>query len=1054
MAPWTTDVDALRRHIAAVADRRTRLSLLVSGLRWRAGSTLALLLVSVVAVGVGAFGPMYLHSTDQAILRSTLSAATPGADGLTLQSANGRSANGTGVFSELRAAERLVPRPAGGRAWYATAITTEEAGVRAASGAQPYASGLVARTGVCAHLQMVAGSCAAVTGTVVMSDRSARTLDLQVGQDVHLTAATASTTASLVLVVSGLYAPTDPSDAFWWGTNYFGFGSGTLAVPELDDMFTPASTLGPLLSGGLVSSMVQVPLNGRALTIDTLGSFQSALASFTHVALARYGVQVTSHVSALLSAAAGAEHTATSVILVVDLELFLVGVFVVYFVASRTANERSGDVRLAMLRGFRPRSTVAVALAEPLAVVAASVPVALVLAWLATWAGARALFGTGVGASLTWLSVAAAVVGGAVGMAAASLGSRQMIATSEVDVSTSSPSRARTLRVVAETAAVAVAIAAFVELTVVGVQGTSPATQADPLSALAPGLLALALGIAGARLLPRIVRSTFGITTRSASVVWTLATRRVGRRSEFAAEVVLLTLATGLATFALAGWSVNARNRTVQETFAVGAPRVLTVAVRPGVNFLAAVRGADGGRRSAMAAVVESAPDGTTLAVDASRMDSVMSWPSGLGAGGLHAVARRLVPAGLAPVLEVSGSAIRLSVDTTVDSQPSAYLAVDLFDNEYLTPEQVELGQLAPGASSYAGSLEGLCPGGCRLVDIAVSWYPPSDVSEQSAVVDFDVTSIAEQSGPHWLTLAAGLGQAGRWTVGPDDGRLQAAGGALTCDLTVDSSGAPVEVAPGDVPSTLPVVVTPAVASLDSQGYGRPLAIPGLDTGTVPGRQEGEVPALPRVGSVADLVDLQTAEDFLSGPFVDTTTEVWLSPGAPSDITARLQARGVSVTNVDSVAARLRASAHGGIELAYGLFLVAALAAGAMAVGATGFAVAVGARRRRSELGALRSVGIPASVLRRSLQAEQFLCAGTALVMGLVAGLASAAVALQTVPEAVPAGPGPPLELGLPVVVLVISTGAVVGALLLTVWIGSRLVMKGAALEKLGGSGA
>ncbi len=1008
---------------------------------------MALLVVSVVAVGVGAFGPIYLHSTDQAILDSALAGAAPGNAGLTLQ-----PAGSTGSLSRIQKAARRVLESGGRHRWFATPISTEEVGVGTVAAGQGYASGLVARSGVCGQLDMVAGSCTATTGTVVMSDRSARALDLGVGQQVRLTAGRSPTTAPLVLVVSGLYAP-NASDPYWWGINYFGFGRGSLSTPELDDMFTPFSTLRPLASSSPVSSMVQVPLAAGSLTVGTVAAFQSALAASTRTALDHYGVQITSQVSALLSAAAGNERTSTSVILVVDLELFLLGVFVVYFVASRTATERAPDVRLALLRGFRPRSTVSVALAEPLAVVVAAVPVALAATWLATWASAGALFGTGVGASLTLLSVGAAVAGGVVGMAAASLGSRQMISTSDVDVAGSSSARARTTRLVAESAVLAVALAAFVELALAGVQGSSAATRTDPLSALAPGLLALALGIVGARLLPWVLRATYGMTTRSASVVWTLATRRVARRNEFAAQVVLVAMATGLAVFALAGWSINTRNRTDLGAFAVGASRVLTVSVRPGVNFLPAVRAADGGGRSAMAVVVENASDGTTLAVDASRMGSVMSWPPGLGGGGSRAVAGRLVPSGLAPAVEVSGSAVRLDVTTVVDAQPPAQLTVDLFDNDYMVPEQVQLGSLTAGASVYEGSLLGLCPGGCRLVDLALSWYPPAGVPEQSEPVRLEVASMAEQSAAGWVPVAAGLGRSRRWTISAGEGQLHSSDGALAGDLTVDASGAPVEVAPRDVPSELPAVVTPTVATLDSQGYGQPLAIAGLDTGTVSARQVGEVPALPRVGSAADMVDLQTAEDFLSGPFVDATTEVWLSAQAPSDIVVELQRRGVTVTGVDSVTGRLRASAHGGVELAYGLFLVAAVAAGAMAVGATGFAVAVGARRRRAELAAMRAMGIPVTTLRRSLEAEQVLCAGTALVLGVAAGSLSAVVALKTVPEAVPAGPGPPLELGLPVALLVALVAVLVAGLWLTVWVGSRLVMVGASVDKLGGSG-
>lgn len=1023
-----------------MGDHRLRLTLLLSGLRWRAGSTLALLAVSVVAVGVGAFGPVYLHSANQSILDATLAGAPSGADGLTLQPADETARPG-----QLAAVEREVPRAAG-RPLFGAAIATEEVGVTAVAAGQPYASGLVARTGVCPHLHVVAGRCPAAAGQVIMSSRSAQALDVAPGRTLDVTLSGSSRTASLL--VAGLYAPDNPEAAFWWGTNYFGFGTGSPARPELDDIFTSSATIAHDAPARLVSSMLQLPLMRGSLSVDAVSSLQSNLAGLTRVALAHHGVVVSTQLPELFSAAGATEHVSTSVIAVIDLELFLLAAVVLYFVASRTAAERAPDVRLAILRGFPRRSTLAVALGGPILVVAAATPVGLVVAWLAGWASARALFGAGVGASMTLLSVAAAVVGGVVGMGTVALGSRRVIAESEIDASRPPSQRSRTLRVVGDTVVVAVGAAAFAELTLAGVQGGSATTGADPLSVLAPGLLAAALGVLGARLLPRLLRARFRATARSASVAWTLATRRVARGAEAAPQVVLLALATGLAVFAVSGWSVDARNRTVQETFAVGAAKVLTVSVRPGVNFLSAVRTADPSGRSAMAAVVETAPDGTTLAVDASRMNAVMSWPPGLGAGGVKQVARRLVPRGLAPAVEVSGSAIRVAASATVDAQPAPDLFVDLFDNGYLAPEQVALGPVVPGAATYQGSLQGLCPSTCRLVDLSVSWAPSTP--GQTGTVDLDVTTLTELTGSGWEPVDAGLGQPKRWTATPGQAQLVPSRSGLAAGISLNPSGSPVVLAPNCVPSELPAVVTPTVASLDS-GFSQTLSLPGLDGGTVTGRSVGDVPALPGVGSVAALVDLGTAETLLSGPFSGATTQVWLSAGAPSDMATVLADHGVAVTGVDSPSARQRASAHEGVQLAYTLFLVAAWAAGMLALAATGFAVIVGARRRRAELTDMRSLGFEVSALRRSLQAEQALCVGAGVFLGVVAGVVAAAVALRSVPESVTSSPGPPLELGLPALLLAASVGALVVALWLTVWVGSSLLIGAASAENIGG---
>jgi hypothetical protein len=309
------------------------------------------------------------------------------------------------------------------------------------------------------------------------------------------------------------------------------------------------------------------------------------------------------------------------------------------------------------------------------------------------------------------------------------------------------------------------------------------------------------------------------------------------------------------------------------------------------------------------------------------------------------------------------------------------------------------------------------------------------------------ISSLATQSTTgDWEQLRAGLTDARRWQIPSGGARLSAQERGLQADVTLDPDGGPVTIAPADVPRELPAVVTPD----SSIGSASALFVAGLDGGTVRARAIGEVSALPRLGADANLVDLGMAERFVSGPFVDDTTEVWVSPAAPPNLAKRLAAQGISVIGVDSVTEREQATSHGGVELAYTLFLLAAIAAAAVAVGATGFAVAAGARRRMGELAALRAVGLPATMLRRSLEVEMALILGTGLLLGAVAGILAALVAVRSVPEFVSLGPGPPLELGLPTVLLAVTLGALAVALGLIVRVGAAAFVRGSSADRLG----
>jgi predicted lysophospholipase L1 biosynthesis ABC-type transport system permease subunit len=268
--------------------------------------------------------------------------------------------------------------------------------------------------------------------------------------------------------------------------------------------------------------------------------------------------------------------------------------------------------------------------------------------------------------------------------------------------------------------------------------------------------------------------------------------------------------------------------------------------------------------------------------------------------------------------------------------------------------------------------------------------------------------------------------------------------------VSLDPDAGPVTLAPADVPDQLPAVVTPD----SSIGSESGLLLAGLDGSTIKGRAVGQVSALPRLGNGASLVDLAMAERVVTGPFVNDTTEVWVAGDAPATLVPRLAARGVTVMNVDSVSARESASSHGGTELAYTLFFISAIAAAALAIGATAFAVAAGARRREGELAALRAIGIPPGRLRRSLEVEMSLILGTGILLGVAAGIVAAIFALKSIPQFVVLGPGPPLQMGLPEVPLGVALGAWILALGVTVWLGAALFVREASAEKLGGTPA
>ncbi len=1081
-------------------DRRTRAALLVSGLRWRARSSLAMLAIAVFATGVAAFGPIYLHSADQVVLTGTLAPAAPVTTGLEYVPSTGHPS--------LRWLEQFVrgaPEPGAGRRWWGAPLFTETAefisvpaniaghGHKSVSaaltrfadvpsrsarerrattttttttataipvrltrvprvpyrGTLPFAGTLVARSHECAHLHIVSGTCARGRG-VIVSTRDAETLGVSVGGSLRVVFGTKGEVLSLPIV--GIYSPGNPSAPYWWSYNFFIYGSPSdeyTGITNLDAVFATFDGVATWAPKSRTYVLGQVPYRYGSLTVDSVSSFRQRLNAYKAGVFRKTGVRVSTRILGLLDSAGVTEHSAETVVDVVDLELALLGIFVLYFVANRTAAEREPDVRLAELRGFRMRSTVAVALAEPVAIVAIAVPLGLLVAWIAARAAAPAVFGPGVGVSVTWVAIVAALAAGLVGVGAAALGARRSLAggLSAAADAVPTPGSPR-WSVLGDVAWVALAGAGFFELVVSGDSGGGP-SGSNPLAALSPGLLAIAFGVLAARLLPRVLGVVHRRTAFSPRVAAALASRTVARRKEYRTQLVLVALAVALTTFAVCGWVISARNRDDRAKLGVGAYKVLDVSVRTGTTFVRAVRRSDPTGRYAMAAVVEHALDGTTLAVDAPRLAAVATWPSALGVPATR-VARRLMPKGLAPQVLVSGTAISVTADLTGSLHGTPELAANVYDVDTQFSSRVTLGRLLPGPHHYEGGLYADCPGGCRLLDLSVTWS--TKTTARSPTVNLRVTSVALQrrSGVS-VPLDVGLDDLHRWTGSPGRVRLYRSGAGLGMRFSLNSFGT-VAIAPADVPKALPTVVTPTSQSTASGDAG-PLVV-GLDGSTLPGHRVAEIPALPGVGTDSVLVDLQTAELYLTDGFMTDTAEVWLTKSAPPSIVSTLRRHGVDVVGIVTATGAVAKLARSGLNLAYFLYLLAGAAAALLVVCATAFTLSSAARRRQGELAALRAVGVETAALRRAVRAEQALVLGAGVVVGVLAGAVAAAVAIRSVPEFVTKTPGLPLQLGLPVADLTVSVVALLLALTITVLIGSSVVVRGATVARLTGSRA
>jgi hypothetical protein len=452
---------------------------------------------------------------------------------------------------------------------------------------------------------------------------------------------------------------------------------------------------------------------------------------------------------------------------------------------------------------------------------------------------------------------------------------------------------------------------------------------------------------------------------------------------------------------------------------------VLTVNPDPGVDLAEAVDRADPGGRMAMAAAVVRTSSSVLLAVDSSRLARVAEWPRGLGS--VARVAAALAPEA-APEVRLTGTAVRFIARTADATGPAGVAGLDLeawtFDGQTGTTNLVDAGPLRLGPATYPAALGGACSTGCRLEGIGVVGVTGRAPAPGSIALTLTGIETAAPPGP-WRPVAADIGSTSGWqSMGApvlvserSDGLSFLIPQASLADYEQGASAlaAPL-VGPADAPTTLPAAVTKEDATLNGAILpNSQVPVQGLDGNTLEVHAVAEPSALPAVGSNAVLVDLRMAQlSQTEPPIAETSYQVWLSPGAPPGLMARLEAQGLRVSATERASTVLDAMDRQGPALADDFLLLAAAAALLLGVAATVAAFGAATRQRATEMVALQAAGIPRRSLVMSLLGETLILV-VACVLGAAAGLVGVALALRSLPELVNPPAGPILRYGLPV---------------------------------------
>ena len=572
----------------------------------------------------------------------------------------------------------------------------------------------------------------------------------------------------------------------------------------------------------------------------------------------------------------------------------------------------------------------------------------------------------------------------------------------------------------------------------------------DPLGVAAPAALLLAVGLLSLRVFAPAARGCAALSAKGRGVVMPLASWELGRDPMPRARLaLLLVLAAGLGSYATVYDASLHRAAAERAAFRVGADarRDVVNGPLPGAVTTGVWRGP--------LVLGEGVAPVSTLGVDPSVFGRVLAWPTD---GRDRSIISALRSSDRATAVDLPDGAQTLGLTVTAVYDPDPFLPAE-------PPGRVVLRvRTADGRPSYVPTstftddgtphaVTALLPPGSRHVDAMV--LDPADGTALVGGFHATLSALTVDGAP-----APGL-DGGRWQPVSTQGRcrgrpysqsLEGGDGSLTLRFTGFSfyDCAPVGLSAwADAP--LPVAISSSLAAAQGWRVGAEVKL-GIGAAGGPTAFQAKVVAVvdrfatlapddqlqltsgqPAGFVVADLAGLErrwARTPGWSAIAADTSrpvpTEVWAAgrPQLPGATTGLLRRDAVQREIARSP---LQQALQGATMAGVGVALVVAL-------GALGAQMALSARRRRRQLGVLRSLGLDRSQLLGVLGVEYLLLAGLALLVAIPAGIVLLRVLLPFVDLG---GDGravvPPTRMVVPGARLALLTGAVLFATALAV---------------------
>ena len=419
-----------------------------------------------------------------------------------------------------------------------------------------------------------------------------------------------------------------------------------------------------------------------------------------------------------------------------------------------------------------------------------------------------------------------------------------------------------------------------------GVLAFATGSLRGPFALAGPALLALLAGLLLAHLTAPTASASGRWLLRRGRLVPGLTLLEMGRRRETRAVIVVITVTTALAVFAIDALVVGERNRTHASEHDAGAPVVLRVSGRDLDGVRAALRDADPTGNRATPVMVSRA----TLAVEPDGFRRIAFFPRGAPTA---AQWNAIAPPVTEPVA-LKGSRVSLAVRagdelTTRDalgsvSEVGLSLVVSTATGTLRT---IRLGPIPlSGERARLVANDPACASGCLLTAVQFTAAQGVDVEGNVDLGELRVDGLPVDWGS----------SAEDWNTTEDEHAVirpsMTASGVLRLLLSLRGVY-PTNIASAWVPHTVPALL-PA-ARRDPLG----LEVTGIDGVERPARSVGRVilvPAMPRRSALVDLDAISRGAEVT----FDAHAEVWLldDPELLAAVGTALRERGMAVADV------------------------------------------------------------------------------------------------------------------------------------------------------------